>query len=135
MITINKKLRTDVIEVVIGSSSGSEVTLGIIENLRNAPYIKKIEAFHAGQISNTPKGATVIDLATFQKCFLTLRDSQGTEYKTIPLVSLSKIANGTIIENIDLPTIDPTKSFVKIADGAVIPVGSAFLFAITYEKP
>lgn len=127
-------MRTALLEVLIGSSAGFEISLGGDETLRSAPWIRKIEAFHIGQVSNTPKGVAVIAQAILQKSFLVLMDSEGTVYRTIPLQSLSKNVNGTVIEPLDLPAIDFTKSFVKMAEGTTIPVGSAFLFSVTYEK-
>jgi hypothetical protein len=135
-LVINPKLRTELITVLVGSGSGNEIPLGIIENLRNAKYIKKIETFHAGQISNAPDGTPVVDLAIFQKSFLGLQNSTGTEFqKLTPLVNFSKIANGTVIPDVNLPTLDSQKCIIKIANGTASPVGLCYLFLITYEKP
>lgn len=131
---VNKKIRQEIVTVTINSGAGLEVPLGVIENLRRVPHIIKIEAFHSGQISNAPLGEPVVDFNTFQKSFLILKDIDSNELKTIPLISLSKNVNGTTIEPVHLPTIDPTKSIIRMANGTVVPIGQVFLFSITYEK-
>lgn len=131
---LNKKLRTEIIEVPVGNASGTEFSWGAsLPNLRDCAYIKRIEAFHSGQVSTSPNGLAVVSQATFQKSFLKLI-SGATEFKTISLVSLSKFTNGTVVEDVNIPAIDTEKTKVKVANNAGVQPNECYLFEITYEQ-
>lgn len=133
MITINEKIRTELVEVVIANTTSNEFILGQLPNLRNAKAIHKIETFRTAQVSKTPSGKTVANDTVFFKSFLVLI-AGDTQIRQIPLVSLNKNTNGTSVDPVHTQTIDPEKSKIFIGELTGLVAGEAFLLQITYEK-
>lgn len=132
---VNPLLRTEIIEVAIGNGAASEFSLGSLPNLREAKTIRRIEAFHAGQITFSPSGRAVVNTAVFQRSYIKLINRDNLEFRIMALSSLSKTVNGSAIENIHLPQIDPEKSKVTIGGVAAgVVAGEVFLLEVTYEK-
>lgn len=134
MQTINPNLRTEVIEVLIGNAGASEFIIGQLPNLREAKSIKRIESFHVGQVSLSPSGKAVVATAVHQKAFIRLINRDNVEFRSMPLISLSKVTNGSTIENVNTPQIDPEKSKIVVGNTTGLTANEVFLLEITYEK-
>ncbi len=130
----NRNIRTELIEVVVLNIGVREFSLGQLPNLRNAKNIIQIEAYSVAQVSVAPSTRAVINAAVFAKSFLKLIDSNNTEFRTMPLLSLSKTVNGTAIPELNVPTIDTEKSKIVVGNTTGLALDEAFLLAITYEK-
>ena len=131
---VNKKLRTEIVEVPVGNTASTEFSWGSsLPFLRDCAYIKKIEAFHAEQVSTSPSGLAVVSKAVFQKSFLKLI-SGSSQLREIALVSISKFTNGTVVEDVNIPAIDTEKTKVKVANTVGLSANECYLFEITYEQ-
>lgn len=130
----SKNIRTEVFQVPIGSNTSKEIPLGSLTNLRDAKRLLKLEFFHSTQIIKTPEGLDVIDEALLKGSYVVLNDSKSNQLRQIPLTQLTKNVNGTTIEPINIDTIDPTKSYIKVTGDLVPALGKAFVFYATYEK-
>lgn len=129
----NPRIRTEMIEVEVVNTAGAEISLGILLNMRDAIGIRKIEAFHTGQVAKSPKGKAVVTLAALSVSSLKLIDRQNREYLHKSLSSFSKLSNGSTIDEINVPQIDTEKSKVIVGDTSQLVANTVFLFEITYE--
>lgn len=133
---VNKNLRTDIIEIEVLNIGVGEFVIGSAGqlNVTAAKKIISIEAFSVAQVPLAPSGKTVINAAVFAKSFIKLIDSANVEYRTLPLYSISKQVNGTVIPVLNAPPIDTQKSKIVVANTAALVLNEVFLLAIHYEK-
>lgn len=133
---VNKNLRTDIIEIEVLNIGVTEFVLGSAGqlNVSQAKRIISIEAFSVAQVPLAPSGKTVVNATVFAKSFIKLIDSGNVEYRTVPLYTISKQVNGTVIPILNAPPIDTQKSKIVVANTASLALNEVFLLAVHYEK-
>ncbi len=129
----NNNLRTTVVEIEILNTGVTSFNLGELADLRDAKNIISIEAFNVTQIPISPGAKTVVNAAVFAKSFIKLIRG-NTELRTLPLYSISKQVNGTVIPQLNVGNIDPQKSKIVMGTNAGLVINEVFLLSVTYEK-
>lgn len=133
--TINPYVRTETIELNVTSINQNQ-NFGQLPNLREAEMIESIEAYHAGQVSKSLNGKTVISEAVLKNSFIKLVEIGGTQstIRTVPLYDINSQDTAKKIEPLMCQAIDWEKTTVYLADTTGLNVNESFLFKVKYVK-
>lgn len=131
-----ENIRIEVIELNVGSSLTQAYNFGQLPNLRDAARIISVEAYDNGQVTLSPLNKSVVLPAVLKKAYLELVESGNTNavLVKVPLVDISKQNAASVIEKLDLPTVDWEKSQVKIPELTNLSVNESFIFKVKYVK-
>lgn len=134
---VDKNLRIEVIEVNVGGPAiANAFNFGQLPNLREAAEIISIEAYDGAQVSVSPLNKAVISNTILKKSFIKLVESGGSNalLATLPLVDISKQNAASVIEKLNLPTIDWEKTTINIAETTGLSANESFIFKVKYLK-
>jgi hypothetical protein len=134
MTNTNTNQVVDLIEVQIQNGAVTEFRIGDSKDINDSTKIISIETFKQSALSHTHNGFPVVNDNVFNKSFIMLVNRNDQKLRYMTLASLSKIANGTTIKDLNLTGVDLQKSKIKIGNSVGVVAGEVFLLQITYEK-
>lgn len=137
------KVRTILVAVdtsSIPAALQTSVSLGTVEQLRDAVGIIGVEAFNATLMSTSPEGKANMPDACYKAMYLSIYDKTNTEVRSrIPLARLIRNSGNAEIEKMNLfnekgesGIIDPQRTKIIFGDCALKGAGVCALLEFTY---
>ena len=134
--TIHKNIRTEVVELNIGSSVGNSYNFGQLPNIREAKAILSIEAYDVSQVALSPNNKNVITNTVLKKSYLKLVELGGSAatIRTMPLYDINSQGTAKKVEELNAQPIDWEKSTVLVPETTGLTANESFIFKVKYLK-